>query len=64
MSIMEQSHRGAVYEAVHQEAKALLTRLLGIPDTHQVLFLAGGASLQFAMVPMLTSCPPAPAPTT
>lgn len=52
MSIMEHSHRGKEYEAVHAEAIALLTRLLGIPDTHQVLFLTGGASLQFAMVPM------------
>jgi phosphoserine aminotransferase len=52
MSIMEHSHRGKQYEAVHQEAIARLTRLLDIPDTHQVLFLSGGASLQFAMVPM------------
>ena len=52
MSIMEHSHRGKEYEAVHDEAIALLTRLLGIPETHQVLFLQGGASHQFAMVPM------------
>jgi len=52
MSIMEHSHRGKEYDAVHQEAIALLTELLGIPDSHQVLFLQGGASLQFAMVPM------------
>ena len=52
MSIMEHSHRGKEYEAVHDEAIALLTRLLGIPDSHQVLFLQGGASHQFAMVPM------------
>ena len=52
MSILEHSHRGKEYEAVHDEAIALLTRLLGIPDTHQVLFLQGGASHQFAMVPM------------
>ena len=52
MSILEHSHRGKEYEAVHDEAISLLTRLLGIPDTHQVLFLQGGASLQFAMVPM------------
>jgi len=49
---MEHSHRGKEYEGVHNEAIALLTELLGIPDTHQVLFLQGGASLQFAMVPM------------
>ena len=52
MSIMEHSHRGPQYEAVHNEAIALLTSLLGVPDTHCVLFLSGGASLQFAMVPM------------
>lgn len=52
MSIMEQSHRGQVYERVHFEAIALLTELLAIPDTHQVLFLQGGAHLQFAMIPM------------
>jgi phosphoserine aminotransferase len=52
MSVMEHSHRGKEYESVHGEALSLLTELLGIPDTHQVLLLQGGASLQFAMVPM------------
>jgi phosphoserine aminotransferase len=52
MSIMEHSHRGAVYEAVHNDAIALLTELLGIPDTHQVLMMQGGASAQFALIPM------------
>ena len=52
MSILEHSHRGKEYEAVHNEAISLLTELLGIPATHQVLLLQGGASLQFAMVPM------------
>jgi phosphoserine aminotransferase len=52
MSIMEHSHRGKEYEAVQNEAIALLKELLGIPDSHRVLFLQGGASLQFAMVPM------------
>lgn len=52
MSIMEHSHRGAEYDAVHNETVALLTELLGIPDSHQVLFLTGGASQQFAQVPM------------
>jgi phosphoserine aminotransferase len=52
MSIMEHSHRGKEYEAVQNEAVALLKELLGIPDSHRVLFLQGGASLQFAMVPM------------
>ncbi|QRO00927.1 3-phosphoserine/phosphohydroxythreonine transaminase [Archangium violaceum] len=52
MSIMEHSHRGKEYEAVHTETISLLTELLGIPDTHQVLFLTGGAAQQFAQVPM------------
>jgi len=51
MSIMEHSHRGKDYEAVHHEAQALLTRLLGIPDTHTVVFSTGGAAMQFALVP-------------
>ena len=52
MSIMEHSHRGKAYEGVHNEAIALLRELLAIPDTHHVLLLQGGASQQFAMVPM------------
>jgi phosphoserine aminotransferase len=52
MSIMEHSHRGKAYEAVHDEAIALTRRLLGVPDDYVVLFLQGGASLQFAQVPM------------
>jgi len=52
MSVMEHSHRGKEYEAVHDEAIALLRELLGIPDTHEVLFLQGGASALFALVPM------------
>lgn len=52
MSIMEHSHRGKDFEAVHNQAIGLLTELLQIPPTHQVLLLQGGASLQFAMVPM------------
>jgi phosphoserine aminotransferase len=52
MSIMEHSHRGKVYEAVHHDATARLTRLLGIPDSHTVLYLTGGASTQFALIPM------------
>jgi len=49
---MEMSHRGAVYEGVHREAEQLLRELLGIPDNYRVLLLQGGASTQFAMVPM------------
>lgn len=52
MSIMEHSHRGATYDAVHNEAIERLKGLLGLGDDHQVLFLQGGASLQFAMLPM------------
>jgi phosphoserine aminotransferase len=52
MSIMEHSHRGKAYEACHNDAIARLRRLVGIGDDFEVLFLQGGASLQFAMVPM------------
>lgn len=52
MSIMELSHRSKEYEAVHNNAASLLRELLLIPDDYEVLFLQGGASLQFAMVPM------------
>jgi len=52
MSILEHSHRGKAYEKVHDEAIALLTEILQIPATHQVLFMQGGASAQFALVPM------------
>ena len=52
MSLMELSHRSADYEAVHNEAKELLTSLLSIPDNYEILFLQGGASLQFTMIPM------------
>jgi phosphoserine aminotransferase len=52
MSIMEHSHRGKAYEAVHDEAISLTRELLGVPDDYYVLFLQGGGSLQFAQVPM------------
>lgn len=52
MSILEMSHRSKEYEGVHNKAAALLKELLAIPDNYDVLFLQGGASLQFAMVPM------------
>jgi phosphoserine aminotransferase len=52
MSIMEHSHRGKTYDAVHQETLAHLTRLLQIPKTHAVFFASGGASTQFALIPM------------
>jgi phosphoserine aminotransferase len=52
MSVMEISHRSKEFEAVIQTAEADLRELLGIPTNYKVMFLQGGASLQFAMVPM------------
>ncbi|MHA0856659.1 3-phosphoserine/phosphohydroxythreonine transaminase [Paenibacillus sp. CMAA1364] len=52
MSIMEMSHRGKVYEEVHNEAESRLLSLLGGVKGYKVLFLQGGASTQFAMLPM------------
>ena len=51
-SVMEMSHRSKNYEAIITEAEALLRELMHIPDSYKVLFLQGGASTQFAMVPM------------
>ncbi len=51
LSLMEVSHRGKEFVAVMDEAQDLFKELLNIPDTHDVLFLGGGASLQFAMIP-------------
>ncbi len=52
MSIMEHSHRGKEYDAVHQEAIANLKALLNLDADHEVLLLQGGASMQFDMLPM------------
>ncbi|WP_020616006.1 3-phosphoserine/phosphohydroxythreonine transaminase [Paenibacillus daejeonensis] len=52
MSIMEMSHRSKEYEQVNNDAQSLLRRLFHIPDNYHVLFLQGGASTQFAMLPM------------
>jgi phosphoserine aminotransferase len=52
MSVMEQSHRGAVYERVHHEALALVNELLGLGSDWEVLFVTGGASMAFSVVPM------------
>ena len=52
ISILEHSHRGKEYDAVHQEAVANLKSLLKLSDDYAVLFLQGGASAQFAIVPM------------
>lgn len=51
MSIMEHSHRAKDYERVHNEALALIRELYGVPADYDVLFLQGGASMQFALVP-------------
>ena len=51
-SILEISHRSAAFDAVLDEAEANLRDLLEIPPTHHVVFLQGGASLQFSMVPL------------
>ena len=52
MSVMEMSHRSKMFETIINEAEADLRDLMGIPDNYRVLFLQGGASQQFAMVPM------------
>ena len=52
IGIMEHSHRGKVFDRILDEAEQACRDLAGIPDNYQVLFLQGGASLQFAMVPM------------
>ncbi|MDR2546626.1 MAG: 3-phosphoserine/phosphohydroxythreonine transaminase [Lachnospiraceae bacterium] len=52
MSVMEMSHRSKIYDEIIKEAESNLRRLAGIPAEYKVLFLQGGANLQFAMVPM------------
>lgn len=52
MSILEISHRSKEFQAVIDEARGLLKELMGVPDTHDILLLQGGAAQQFAMVPM------------
>ena len=52
MSVMEMSHRGKEFIAIAEEAEAGLRSLMAIPANYKVLFLQGGASLQFAMVPI------------
>jgi phosphoserine aminotransferase len=52
IGIMEHSHRGKVFDRVRDEAEQACRDLAGIPDNYRVLFLQGGASLQFSMVPM------------
>ena len=52
MSVMEMSHRSAVYEAIIAGAEASLRRLMQIPDNYRVLFIQGGATMQFSAVPL------------
>ncbi|MBE6984796.1 MAG: 3-phosphoserine/phosphohydroxythreonine transaminase [Ruminococcaceae bacterium] len=52
MSVMEMSHRSKVYQQIIDEAEQDLRDLMGIPDNYRVLFIQGGATLQFAMIPM------------
>ncbi|MBR1693499.1 MAG: 3-phosphoserine/phosphohydroxythreonine transaminase [Lachnospiraceae bacterium] len=52
MSVMEMSHRSKAYDNIIKEAEADLRELMNIPDNYKVLFLQGGASQQFAMIPM------------
>ena len=51
-SVMEMSHRSKVYDGIIKEAEALLREVMEIPDNYKVLFLQGGASSQFAMIPL------------
>src|SRR5829696_6266924 len=52
MSVMEISHRGKAFMSVAQEAESSLRRLLSVPSNYRVLFLQGGATAQFAAIPM------------
>ncbi|MCU7846289.1 MAG: 3-phosphoserine/phosphohydroxythreonine transaminase [Candidatus Thiodiazotropha sp. (ex Monitilora ramsayi)] len=52
MSVMEMSHRGKEFMSIAEQAEADLRQLLAVPDNYKVLFMQGGASSQFAMVPM------------
>ena len=52
MSIMEMSHRSAAFQKVFDEAKAKFKEIMNVPDSHEVLFLQGGASSQFSAVPL------------
>jgi len=52
MSVMEMSHRGKDFDTIAQQTEADFRKLFGVPDDYHVLFLQGGASLQFSMIPM------------
>ena len=51
-SVMEMSHRSKDFLAIFEETKALLKEVMAVPDSHEILFLPGGATLQFSMIPM------------
>lgn len=51
MSLIEMSHRSKTVDGVHNDALSLMRELLGVPDTHHILFLGGGATLQFSTIP-------------
>lgn len=52
MSVMEMSHRTPVFQEIFDHAKSSLKEILSVPDTHEILFLQGGATLQFSAIPM------------
>ena len=52
IGVLEHSHRGKAFQAVADRAEALVRKVGGVPDTHAVMFLQGGASSQFFQVPM------------
>lgn len=52
MSVMEMTHRGKTYSEIFAQTKASLKEIMSVPDTHEILFLQGGATLQFASIPM------------
>ena len=51
-SVMEMSHRSKVYDSIIKSCESLLREVMNIPDNYKVLFLQGGASSQFSMIPM------------
>ena len=52
LSLIETSHRSKEYDAVHNQAAALVRELFRVPDNYSILFLGGGATLQFSMIPL------------
>ena len=56
MSVMEMSHRSAMFADIFADTQEKMRKVLSIPDTHEILFVQGGATLQFAAIPMNLSC--------